>query len=59
MQSALEAQKVLRWLIIVRWISVADLALLIVLLVASFVNNEGLVPSLKVNLAFLIRMIQV
>ena len=43
MQSALEAQKVLRWLIIVRWISVADLALLIVLLVASFANNEGLV----------------
>ena len=43
MQSALEAQKVLRWLIIVRWISVADLALLIVLLIASFVNNEGLV----------------
>jgi len=43
MQSALEAQQVLRWLIIVRWISVVDLVLLIVLLVASFVNNEQLV----------------
>ena len=43
MQSALEAQQVLRWLIIVRWISVVDLVLLIVLLVASFVNNEELV----------------
>ena len=42
-QVALEAQQVLRWLIIVRWISVVDLALLIVLLVASFVNNEELV----------------
>ena len=43
MQSALEAQQVLRWLIIVRWISVVDLVLLIVLLVGSFVNNEELV----------------
>ena len=43
MQSALEAQQVLRWLIIVRWISVVDLILLIVLLVASFINDEDLV----------------
>ena len=43
MQSALKAQQVLRWLIIVRWISVVDLILLIVLLFASFVNNEELV----------------
>ncbi len=43
MQSALEAQQVLRWLVIVRWIALADLVLLIVLLVASFVNNEELV----------------
>ena len=43
MQSALEAQQVLRWLIIVRWISIVDLILLIVLLVASFINDEDLV----------------
>ena len=43
MQSALEAQQVLRWLMIVRWIALADLVLLIVLLVASFANNEELV----------------
>ena len=43
MQSALEAQQVLRWLIIVRWISVVDLILLIVLLLASFINDEDLV----------------
>ena len=43
MQSALEARKVLRWLIIVRWISVIDLVLLIVLLIASFNNDEELV----------------
>ena len=43
MQSALEAQQVLRWLMIVRWVALADLVLLIVLLVASFVNNEELV----------------
>jgi len=43
MQSALEAQQVLRWLMIVRWIALADLLLLIVLLVASFANNEELV----------------
>ena len=40
MQSALEAQQVLRWLMIVRWIALADFVLLIVLLVSSFVNNE-------------------
>ena len=43
MQSALEAQQVLRWLMIVRWIALADLILLIVLLVASFANNDELV----------------
>ena len=43
MQSALEAQQVLRWLMIVRWIALADLALLVVLLVASFTNHEGFV----------------
>jgi len=43
MQSALEARQVLRWLMIVRWVALADLVLLIVLLVASFANNEELV----------------
>ena len=43
MQSAIEAQQVLRWVMIVRWIALADLVLLIVLLVASFANNEELV----------------
>ena len=43
MQSALEAQQVLRWLMIVRWIALANLVLLIVVLVASFANNEELV----------------
>ena len=43
MQSVLEARQVLRWLMIVRWLALADLVLLIVLLVASFANNEELV----------------
>jgi hypothetical protein len=43
MQSAQEAQQVLRWLVIVRWVALADLVLLIVLLVASFSNNEEMV----------------
>jgi len=46
MQTGLKAQQVLRWLMIVRWIALADLILLIVLivlLVASFANNEELV----------------
>jgi len=43
MRSVLEAQQVLRWLGIVRWIALADLVLLIVLLVASFANNEEMV----------------
>ena len=43
MQSVLEAQKVLRWLVIVRWTALADLVLLIALLVASFANNEEMV----------------
>ena len=45
MKSALEAQQVLRWLMIVRWIALADLVLLIVLLVASFANNEKMVQD--------------
>ncbi len=43
MQAVLEAQQVLRWLVIVRWVALADLVLLIVLLVASFANKEELV----------------
>ena len=43
MQSTLEAKRVLRWLKIVRWTAIADLILLIVLLVASFANNDELV----------------
>ena len=43
MQSALDAQQVLRWLMIVRWLALADLVLLIVLLIVSFANNEELV----------------
>ena len=43
MKSALKAKQVLRWLVIVRWISVADLVLLIVLLISSYLNNEELV----------------
>ena len=43
MQSAIDARQVLRWLMIVRWTALADLILLIVLLVASFVHNEKLV----------------
>ena len=43
MQKGLKAQQVLRWLMIVQWIALSDLILLIVLLVASFANDEGLV----------------
>ena len=43
MQKGLKAQQVLRWLMIMRWIALSDLILLIVLLVASFANDEGLV----------------
>ena len=43
MRSVLEAQRALRWLVIVRWIALADLVLLIVLIVASFADNEELV----------------
>ena len=55
MQSAIEAQQVLRWLIIVRWIALADLVLLIVLLVASFSDNEQMVQifGLTHGIAFL------
>ncbi len=43
LNSIVEAQQVLRWLMKVRWIALADLVLLIVLLVASFANNEKMV----------------
>ena len=43
LQSTQKAQQVLRWLMIVRWIALADLVLLVVLLAASFANNEELV----------------
>ena len=43
MASVYDAQLVLRWLMFVRWVALADLALLIVLLVASFTHNEKLV----------------
>ena len=43
MQSVQEAQQVLRWLVIVRWVALADLVLLIVLLIASFADNEEMV----------------
>ena len=42
-QSAQEAQQVLRWLVIVRWVALADLLLLIVLLAASVADNEMMV----------------
>ena len=42
-QSAQEAQQVLRWLVIVRWVALADLFLLIVLLAASVADNEMMV----------------
>ena len=38
--AAQEAQRVLRWLVIVRWVALADLLLLIVLLAASVADNE-------------------
>ena len=43
MKSVLEAHRVLRWLMIVRWTALADLILLIVLLISSFAHNEALV----------------
>ena len=46
MQSAVEAQQVLRWLMIVRWVALVDLILLAFLLFASFVHNEILVDFL-------------
>lgn len=42
-QSAQEAQRVLRWQGIVRWVALADLLLLIVLLAASVTDNEMMV----------------
>ena len=39
----LEAQQVLRWLMIVRWTALADLVLLVVLIFSSLANNEELV----------------
>ena len=43
MQSVQDAQLVLRWLGVVRWVALADLILLIVLLVGSFTDNERMV----------------
>ena len=43
MQSVQDAQLVLRWLAVVRWVALADLILLIILLVASFTDNERMV----------------
>lgn len=43
MQSVQDAQQALRRLVIVRWVALADLVLLIVLLAASFADNEGMV----------------
>ena len=43
MKSTLHAQRVLNWLTIVRWVALADLTLLVMLLVASFADHEGLV----------------
>ena len=43
MQADLKVQHVLHWLMVVRWIALADLVLLIVLLVASFSNHDELV----------------
>ena len=37
------ARRVLRWLAVVRWVALADLVLLIVLLVGSFVDNKEMV----------------
>ena len=42
-QSALKAQKVLCWIIVVRWVAISDLILLIILLAVSFANKEELV----------------
>ena len=56
MQSYLEAKQVLRWLIIVRWASLLDLLLLVVLLSASFAGNEELVQIFVLihGIAFLV-----
>ena len=43
MQSVEQARLVLRRLIIVRWVALADLVLLVVLLAASFADNHELV----------------
>ena len=43
MESVLEAQRALRWLLIVRWVAIADLLLLIILLFGSLSHNEKVV----------------
>ena len=43
MQTPEDARRVLRWLVIVRLVAVADAVLLVVLLAASFADNEELV----------------
>ena len=45
MQKGLKAQQGRRWLMIVQVIALSDVILLIVLLVASFANDEGLVQT--------------
>ncbi len=56
MQTSLQAKRVLRWLILVRLASIIDLVLLIILLSASFADNEELVHifGLSHGIAFLI-----
>ncbi|MFW6194898.1 MAG: DUF3817 domain-containing protein [Chloroflexota bacterium] len=43
MQSAEDARQALRWLVVVRWVALADLILLVVLLAASFADHEEMV----------------
>ena len=43
MQSLLEAQRALRRLLIVRWVAIADLLLLVILLFGSLSHNEKVV----------------
>ena len=43
MHSSLKAQQLIRWLMVVRFVALADLILLIILLAASYVHNERLV----------------
>ncbi len=55
MYSVEDARRVLRWLVVVRWVALADLILLIVLLGASFADQERMVSifGLTHGIAFL------